>query len=57
MWSLNKSIKLIKLIESNKTKSNYKFSDEQVSAILDLRLQKLTALGINEIEIELKKLN
>ena len=25
-------------------------------AILDLRLQKLTALGINEIEIELKKL-
>ena len=55
-WSLNKSIKLIKLIESNKTKSNYKFSDEQVSAILDLRLQKLTALGINEIEIELKKL-
>ena len=32
-WSTNKSIKLIKLIESNKTKSNYKFSDEQVSAI------------------------
>ena len=56
-WSLNKSIKSIKFLENKKTKSNYKFSDEQVSAILDLRLQKLTALGINEIEIELKKVN
>ena len=28
----------------------------QVSAILELRLQKLTALGINEIEVEIKKL-
>ena len=28
----------------------------QVTAILELRLQKLTALGINEIEIEIKKL-
>ena len=25
-------------------------------AILELRLQKLTALGINEIEVEIKKL-
>jgi len=28
----------------------------QVNSILELRLQKLTALGINEIEIEIKKL-
>ncbi len=55
-WSVNKSSKLIKLIENKKVKNNYKFSQEQVLAILDLRLQKLTALGINEIEIELKKL-
>ena len=55
-WSVNKSNKLIKMIESKKSKSNYKFSHDQVTAILDLRLQKLTALGINEIEIELKKL-
>ena len=55
-WSVNKSLKLIKLIENNKTKSSYKLSLDQVLAILDLRLQKLTALGINEIEIELNKL-
>ena len=55
-WSINKSSKLIKLVENKKSKNNYKFSQEQVLAILDLRLQKLTALGINEIEIELKKL-
>ena len=55
-WSVNKSSKLIKLVENKKNKSNYKFSEEQVIAILDLRLQKLTAIGINEIEVELKKL-
>jgi len=55
-WSVNKSNKLIKLVENKKSKSNYKFSQDQVLAILDLRLQKLTALGINEIEVELKKL-
>ena len=56
LWSVNKSSKLIKLAENKKSKNNYKFSKEQVMAILDLRLQKLTALGINEIEVELKKL-
>ena len=55
-WSTNKSLKLIKLVENKKSISGYKFSEDQVLAILDLRLQKLTALGINEIEIELKKL-
>ena len=55
-WLVNKSAKLIKLVESKKNKNDYKLSDAQVTAILELRLQKLTALGINEIEIELKKL-
>ena len=48
--------KLIKLVEGSKTKSSYKLINEQVISILELRLQKLTALGISEIEIELKKL-
>ena len=55
-WSVNKSSKLIKLLKIKKSKNIYKFSEEQIVAILDLRLQKLTALGINEIELELKKL-
>ena len=55
-WTVNKSAKLINLVESKKSKNNYKFSENQVIAILDLRLQKLTAIGIDEIETELKKL-
>ena len=35
----------------------YIILEQQVLAILELRLQKLTALGINEIEIEIKKLS
>ena len=38
-------------------KNIYALSEEQVTAILDLRLQKLTAIGINEIETEIKKLS
>ncbi len=56
-WKINKSSKLIKLIESKKTSGSYELSEKQVIAILDLRLQKLTALGINEIEDEIKKLS
>ena len=55
-WKINRSQKLISLVESKKLKGMYSFSEEQVNAILELRLQKLTALGINEIEIEIKKL-
>ncbi len=55
-WKINKTSKLIKLIRSEKTKGNYSLSETQVSSILDLRLQKLTAFGINEIESEIKKL-
>ena len=39
-----------------KSKNVYSLSEPQVIAILELRLQKLTALGINEIEVEIKKL-
>ncbi len=55
-WKINKSQKLISLVESKKGKSLYSLSEPQVLAILELRLQKLTALGINEIEVEIKKL-
>ena len=56
-WRINKTSKLIKLISSEKSKGNYTLSDQQVSSILELKLQKLTAFGINEIEIEIKKLS
>ena len=55
-WKINKSKKMISLVEGKKTQSNYHLSISQVIAILELKLQKLTALGINEIEIEIKKL-
>ena len=56
-WKINKSQKMISLIENKKFKGTYSISQAQVDAILELRLQKLTALGINEIEIEIKKLS
>ena len=56
-WKINKSQKIISLIESKKYKNIYNLSEPQVLAILELRLQKLTALGISEIEIEIKKLS
>ena len=55
-WKINKSQKMISLVESKKTKGLYSLTEEQVNAILELRLQKLTVLGINEIEVEIKKL-
>ncbi len=55
-WKINKSQKMISLVEAKKSKNIYSFSELQVVAILELRLQKLTALGINEIELEIKKL-
>ena len=56
-WKINKTSKLIKLIKSEKTGSSYMLSENQVMAILELRLQKLTAFGIGEIETEIKKLS
>ena len=55
-WKIVKSSKLIKLVDNKNYKGNYTLSSDQVVSILELRLQKLTALGINEIEQELKRL-
>ena len=56
-WKIKKSIKLINLIDKKKSVSSYQFSNLQVNAILDLKLQKLTAFGIGEIEEEITKLS
>ena len=56
-WKINKSLKFINLVQDKKGKNLYPLSELQVTSILELRLQKLTALGINEIEIEIKKLS
>ena len=55
-WKIKKSIKLISLIDKKRNISSYSLSSEQVNAILELRLQKLTAYGIGEIESEINKL-
>ncbi len=55
-WKINEASKLIKLVDSKNYKGKYLLSTDQVTSILELRLQKLTAIGINEIEIEIKKL-
>ena len=55
-WKIKKSIKLISLIEKKRNLTSYSLSNEQVIAILELRLQKLTAYGIGEIENEINKL-
>jgi DNA gyrase subunit A len=56
-WKIKKSVKLIVLIEKKKSPSSYELSIEQVNSILELRLQKLTAYGIGEIESEINKLS
>ena len=56
-WKINKASKFIKLIENKKSTGSYTLSLNQVNSILELRLQKLTALGIQEIEIEINKLS
>ena len=56
-WKIKKSIKIINLIEKKKHISNYQLSKKQVEAILELRLQKLTAYGIGEIETEISKIS
>ena len=55
-WKIDRSKRLISLVENIKSKNVYLLSTLQVNSILELRLQKLTALGINEIEIEIKHL-
>ena len=46
---------MISLAEGRKNKPLYSLTEPQVDSILELRLQKLTALGITEIEIEIKR--
>ena len=56
-WPIRKSSKLVSMIEKKQNISKYQLSELQVESILELKLQKLTAFGINEIEIEIKKLS
>ena len=56
-WKINKAQKFINLVQDKKTGKNYNLSNAQVIAILELRLQKLTAIGIDEIEDEIEKLS
>ena len=56
-WPIRKSSKLVRMIEKKQNISKYQLSELQVNSILELRLQKLTAFGINEIETEIKKLS
>ncbi len=49
-------IRLVEAVEADVKGDSYKLSGRQVKAILDLRLQKLTALGREEIGDELKEL-
>ena len=56
-WKIKKSIKLVLLIEKRKNITSYTLSEDQVISILELRLQKLTAYGISEIESEINKLS
>ncbi len=49
-------IRLVEAIETDVEGDSYRLSALQVKAILDLRLQKLTALGREEIGDELKEL-
>ena len=55
-WKIKKSSKLISIIEKKKNIQSYSLTEQQVTAILELRLQKLTAFGISEIEAEINKL-
>ena len=57
-WNFKKSKldKNILSINELSQKNEYQLTDHQVKAILDLRLQKLTAIGYQEINDELKEL-
>ena len=58
-WPIAEIAAYIRLVEATETDvegDSYKLSQVQVKAILDLRLQKLTALGREEIGDELKEL-
>jgi len=56
-WKINKTKKLIQMIENKNIKNFYQLTEKQALSILELKLQKLTAFGINEIENEIKELS
>ena len=56
-WKIKKSIRIISQIEKKKNVSSYQLTNVQVHSILELKLQKLTAFGISEIESEISKLS
>ncbi len=56
-WKVKKSIKLISLIENKRNIISYQLTIDQINAILELKLQKLTAYGIGEIENEINNLS
>jgi DNA gyrase subunit A len=59
-WPAEDVVALVELIADPRhkvsAKGTYRLSEEQARAILDLRLQRLTALGRDEVGDELKKL-
>ncbi|MBX9795655.1 DNA gyrase subunit A [Sphingomonas sp.] len=58
-WPIGEILPYIRLVEAVDTEvhgESYRLSEEQVRAILDLRLHRLTALGRDEIGDELKTL-
>src|SRR5689334_11270040 len=56
MEQIRPYIALVEAVEPQKRDKNYRLSDAQVKAILELRLHRLTALGRDEIAGELEEL-
>ena len=56
-FKISKTTKFIKLVNDKNNSNNYSLSLKQIESILELKLQRLTAIGINEIEFELLKLS
>jgi len=56
MEEIRPYIALVEAVEPQKSKKNYRLSEAQVKAILELRLHRLTALGRDEIGNELAEL-
>ena len=60
-WSAGDILEYIKLIDDPSHSANhdgtYNLSERQARAILDLRLQRLTQLGVNEVSEELQTLS
>ncbi len=55
-WKIKKTSKFVTIVEKKQNTLSYSLSENQVLAILDLKLQRLTAYGISEIENEINKL-